>query len=51
MTIKVQPEIWYPCPFCGLVFIKKSTLNTHICKSDCVPLDLDGFKLKFLKPK
>ena len=29
MKIDIQPEIWYPCPLCGTVFVAKSFLMKH----------------------
>ncbi len=49
VTITIHPEIWYPCPDCGIVYTNMIGLTghfkrLHLAKGDKV-------KFKALKPK
>ena len=45
----VHTEVWYPCPECGTVFIKRKQLGEHMKKEHL--LFNERLELKFLKPQ
>jgi uncharacterized C2H2 Zn-finger protein len=49
MIVTVHPEIQYPCPDCGEVFLKKNFLIKHF--NEWHNLEENPLKLKFLTTK
>ncbi len=52
-TIKLRPEIVYPCNFCSVIFYYKRDLLSHLKDNRCsnfLSKDFTSYNFVFLKP-